>query len=327
MGAGPSLREVAPETLLRIQEAPAAKVAVNYAGRGPDGQGWLLKPTHWTAYDTTARFSRCVFNDPSITKLIRGSRATDLTPESTDKVYDCPATYFFDAEFRKYSNFVYATAEKVNDSLDSFVQAIDLAYLMGFRELYLLGADMRVAPSPEQINLAEQYGVSYPTVYEGRTSDRLKHFLDAYVKARGIPDKQAAKELEGVNRERQYAFSETKPFGVAVACDTHYWERVEYLRLARRTMSLAGLRIVSCTPGSRLNTWFEYMRPEAVCDYLADRHGDPRLEGTEGKYTEKQVHLLPWHADIAPYSRSDPPKMKRAVGPEVEAMLGVEVQG
>lgn len=326
MGAGPSLRGIASETLLRIQnESPAARIAVNYAGRGDDGQGWLLRPTHWVGYDTTSRFSRSTFQDPTIVKFVRGNRHTDLIPDGTEKVHDCPSVYYYEMEFRKYSNFVYPTAEKVNDSLDSMVAALDIAYLLGFREVFLIGADMRIRPSPTQIALAEEAGSGYPVTCEGRTSDRLQHFLDAYVKARGVSHREACAELEKVDREAQYAFPETKSFGTAVACDTHYWQRVEYLRLSRKTFAQAGLRVVSCTPGSRLNSWFEYMPVEEVCDYLLKRHGDPREESTVGRYTEKQVTVLPWHKDIDPHFRVT--EMKKAPLPGLENMAKREVQG
>lgn len=282
----------------------------------------------WTCYDPTARFSRATFHDPSILKFVRGSRHADLVPETTEKVDECPSTVFFDVEFRKYSNFVYPTAEKVNDSLDSLILCIDIAYLLGFRELFLLGTDMRIKPSQAQIDLAEQHGVSYPVVVEGRSSDRLKHFLQAYAQARGIKENEACKEMETVEREAQYAFDETKSFGAAVACDTHYWERVEYLRLSRKTFAQAGLTITSCTPGSRLNTWFPHKTPEEVCDYLLEKHGDPRKESTAGKYTERQQHSLPWHKDIAPHLRVEPKKeIKKVVAPAVEDMKKREVVG
>lgn len=328
VGGGPSLRDLAADTLRQMHtDVPASRFAMNLAGRGEDGAGWLVRPTHWCGYDPTVRFMRSTFLDPSIQKWVRTGRLNDLVPETTLKVRDCPNVLGYDMEYRTFDNFIYPTAEKVNDSLDSLVLCIDIAYLLGFRELFLIGTDMRIKPSDAQIALAESHGVSYPVTYEGRTSDRLKHFIQAYAKARSISESAACKEMEGVERESQYAFPETKSFGAAVACDTHYWERVEYLRLSRKTFAQAGLSITSCTPGSRLNTWFPYRSPEQVCDYLLERHGDPRKESTSGKYTAKQEHLLPWHKDIAPHFRKEMPKPKEPLAPKVNALKAKEVAG
>lgn len=329
IGAGPSLKSLPVPSLEAIQQSPAGRMAVNMAGRGDDGAGWLLKPTHWTCYDQTARFSRSVFNDPSITKFVRASRATDLIPDGTEKICDCPSTYFVESEFRKYGTFVDPHANAVNDSLDSFVQAVDIAFLLGFRELYLIGTEMRICPSKAQIALAESHDVTYPVVMpDKRVSDRLLHFAEAFADKRGIELKNACAELEAVDREDQYAFPEWKPFSDAVRCDTHYYDRVQYLRLARKTFAMNGLRIVSCTPGSRLNHWFPFEAVEDVCARLLSQHGDPKAEPCEGRYTRPQPVRLPWHNDLRPFFKAPERKEpKRSVAKQVQGMIGLEVKG
>lgn len=133
-----------------------------------------------------------------------------------------------------------------------------------------------------------------------------------------------------MDREGQYAFDETKSFRAAVNSDRHYWDRVQYLRLARKTLSRNGIRIVSCTPQSRLNTYFPFMPVKDVLKKL-EQFGSHR-ESTVGKYLKRDHSAdLPYHRDIKPYRPPQPKKVEKKGKTEIvlsgaAAELGVKEQ-
>jgi hypothetical protein len=238
----------------------------------------------------------------------------DIVPESSGKLCDCPNLYFMTHDVKDYSNFCEPDSEKINNSLDSLIQAIDIAIHLGFRKLYLVGTDMIVRPSEAQIEYALSLGVEYDRQTSMTTvadveenprrkpfqSDLLSHFLEMVAKRGLMSQTDATAKLESLDREVQYAFDERKTFGAAMNSDKHYWDRVQYLRLSRRSLSRHGISLVSCTPQSRLNAFFRYQAVSEVARELRSL-GTP-YESTVGKYrTRKHINNLPYHQDIKPY--------------------------
>lgn len=287
IGGGPSLGDLPVEA---IAASPLPRFAVNLAGHR------LLRPTFWTSYDPTARFQRSIYLDPGILKFVHRCRAMDLVPGTTFKVCDSPATLCFDRDpHRGYHDFLSAApaaprtgdpaascdraaanpAGGVTDWQDSLVQAIDIAWRLGFRTLYLAGCDMFISPAPEQLALAQSVGVDY------RPRELLRDFFDR-CRQSGL----ALCDFESLPQPRQYHFDERKSLAAALQTDLHYFRVAQYLRLARRAMSLAGLELVSVTPQSRLNDCFPYRAVAEVVEEILATIGDPRSETAAGRYTD-----------------------------------------
>jgi len=267
IGGGPSLARLPCEDIAR---SPAPKFAINLAGHR------LMRPNFWTAYDPSIRFHKSLYLDAGIVKFLPRSRAMDLVPESNFKVCDCPQTYFFDRDpQRGYHDFLSSETLGIVDWADSLVQAIDIAYRLGFRKLYLAGCELLVRPSRELIARAARVDVTYTD------GEPLADFVRR-CRAAGLNDH----DLQASQLERQYHFDEEKPFESAVRTDTHYFRIVQSLRLCRSAMATAGLQLISVTPRSRLNDFFPYQPAEAVLDELRQEIGDPACEPTRGLYTQ-----------------------------------------
>ena len=331
VGGGPSLLSAPVET---IKDSPAPKFGVNLAGRGPDGEPPLIRPDLWTCFDPTARFHRSIFLDASIQKFLLGGRRMDLVPGGSEKVCECPNTYFINHKLRSYVDVVDQGHREIVHMLDSFWQALDISFKLGFRKIYCVGCDMRIRPSEEQIAFAESVGVVYDrerglTVWQNDKkvevrSDRLSDFRDQVKEKGRFKDRSsAALALEKVGRERQYSFGESKRFMAACACDNHYWDRIQYLRLSRRTFSLNGLQLISCTPGSRLNDYFPYVSPFEAAKAILEDVGDPAKELSVGACSgdEKPGGHLPFHKDLDPYGWREQPKVE--VDPKAIAVGGL----
>lgn len=340
IGAGPSLHNLTPQQRQAINNSCAARFTMNYAGRGTDGQGWLIKPTHWTTFDPTPSFSSLIFHDPSIQKFLRSGREMDLVPYGSEKLCDCPNLYFLESGHKEYASFLDPRSDKLNHSLDSFIQTIDLAVHLGFRRLYLIGTEMIVRPSKAQAEWAKSLGVDYDeessvTVVEKKNnegvkteeyeSDLLFDFFKMVMQKGKLKDSEAEDKLQELDREGQYSFSERKRFRAACSSDKHYWERTQHLRLARRSIASNGISLISCTPRSRLNHYFPTMEVKDVIASLRMQYGDAEDEKTVGKYiTRKHYAKLPYHKDIPPYRVEEPkkkPKPRTKMSPPIVAAV------
>jgi len=267
---GPSLSELPIE---EISRSPAPKFAVNLAGTG------LLRPNFWTSYDPTVRFLRSVYLDPGITKFVHGCRAMDVVPETNYKVCEAPSTYFFDRQRDTgFANFLGHRNEgpHVTDWQDSLIQAIDIAWRLGFRELLLAGCDMFIEPSDAWKARAASVGVDY------QPGELLKDFTRRCEKANLSRDK-----IESLSPPQQYHFEESKPLASAIQTDFHYFRVAQYLRLSRRAMALSGIKLTSVTSHSRLNDYFDYETVPSVISRLSSMIGDPQSESTRGLYTDQ----------------------------------------
>ena len=226
----------------------------------------------------------------------------------------------------------------VVDWQDSLVQAIDLAWRLGFRRLLLIGCDMYVRPPAEHIRRAALSGVLY------QPEELLRGFYDR-CRAAGL-DPAA---LEAADPIAPYHFDETKSLAAAQQTDFHYYRVVQYLRLSRRAMALGGLELISATPGSRLNAFFPYRPVEELLDEIGEEIGEPGRRkqraastpdaanpnrrprarcGTSGRTTGRRGHAAP-HAAFAvapPRRRLAHARLRSAVDelPEIEVPLREE---
>lgn len=267
IGGGPSLADL---PCAEIARSPAAKLGMNLGGAR------LIRPTLWTSYDPSARFHRSVYLDASIWKFVHARRAMDLVPETSFKVCDCPATLFFDRDSQRgFSDLLPLQDGRIVDWNDTFVQAIEIAYRLGFRTLYLAGCDLQIRPSPAQCEQARVLGV------ESAPGELLETFYERCAAA-GL----GLVELERLDAPTQYHFDEQKPLAAAIRTDLHYFRIAQYLRLSRRALSLAGVELVSVTPGSRLNDYFPYRSVVDVLAEIGDTVGRPEEEATLGLYTQ-----------------------------------------
>jgi len=273
LGGGPSLATLPVE---RIAASPIPKFSVNLSGSG------LIRPNFWTSYDPSARFHRSIYLDGSILKFVHRRRAMDLVPETTCKVCDCPGMMVFDRDARRgFSNWLAPDVTTIGDWADSLMQAIEIAYRLGFRVLLFAGCEMRIAPSEALMNLASQRGVPFQGM------EALSEFLKR-CEAAGL----SRSEIESAGVGEQYHFDEEKVLTAAVQTDLHYYRVSQYLRLARRHFSDVGLQLISTTPHSRLNDYFPYESVESVIARLTAEIGEPGQEATRGLYTGLRQRTL-----------------------------------
>jgi len=267
VGGGPSLSDLPCAAIAR---SPVPRMGINLGGAR------LIRPSLWTSYDPSARFHRSVYLDASIWKFVHARRAMDLVPETTFKVCECPGVLFFDRDVQRgFADFLPHCAAGIVDWNDTFVQAIEIAYRVGFRVLYLAGCDFHVRPSPAQIARGRAGGVDYIP----------RELLDGFFErctAAGI----ARTELDQLEPPTQYHFDERKPLAAAIQTDLHYFRTAQYLRLSRQALSLAGLELISVTPDSRLNDYFRYRCVEEVLSEIGVAIGKPDEEPTRGLYTQ-----------------------------------------
>lgn len=272
IGGGPSLKRADIELL---KQSPAPKMCINLAGTG------LIRPTFWTSYDPTQRFMRSVYLDAGIMKFVHRRRATDIVPETTYKVSDCPNLYFFDGDNQRgFHDFLSPNHQTIVDWNDSMVQAIDILYQLGFRTIYLLGCEMQISPSEEMVDYARKRNVDY----------RPEKLLGDFVReceAKGI----GQSELCELQWPQQYHFEQRKPLEAAAATDFHYFRVAQFLRLSRCAMSRAGMKLVSVTAQSRLNDFFDVQSQEEASRQILEQVGDPCSEQTAGRYTDKNNRL------------------------------------
>ena len=267
IGGGPSLSSLPID---EIAASSIPKMAINLAGSR------LLRPTFWTAYDPTVRFHKSVYLDPGVTKFVNRRRAMDVVPESTLKVCECPNLVFFEGNREQtYGDFLSPSATGIVDWADTMVQAIDILYRLGFRAIYLAGCEMFVRPSEEQIAAAKTQAVEYVP------RERLVEFLNRCESA-GL----SASRLDEMKPAEAYHFGEWKPIRAAANTDEHYYRITQYLRLSRTAIANAGLRLVSVTPHSRLNDFFEYRPAKRVLGDIRRTVGDPRHERVDGLYRQ-----------------------------------------
>lgn len=309
IGSAPN---VPVELIDAVIESPLMKLACNLSGRDKTGK-WFIKPNVWTAYDPSARFPRSIYTDPSIMKFVNRHRILDLVSDGDEKMCEMPNTFFYTNELREYSNFFDATRPALNNSLDSFIQLLDIGFRLGFRTFICVGVDLAIRPSEQQIAYAQSVGVNYDRdTYETvnikqhnnkpveSRSDLLKDFMRAVSRAAfDGNDDRAIEKLLSLEREHQYSFDEHKSFHAAMSSDVHYFDRSQYLRLARKNMSLNGIKLYCTSTTSRLYPYFEMLDAEHI---RVQFDGDPAFEDLTGLYSGRYLKTrLPFHRDVKPY--------------------------
>ena len=65
-------------------------------------------------------------------------------------------------------------------------------------------------------------------------------------------------------------------------------------------MSLNGVQLFSCTPDSRLNDWFPYVKAKDVYDQYAFDYANEPLKGAYATGSVDRL-TLPHHQDVSPY--------------------------
>ena len=290
IGGGPSLSRLPWDA---INSSPIPKMCINLSGSR------LVRPNYWTSYDPSVRFHRSIYLDPSIMKFVHRRRAMDLVPETSFKVCECPNTYFFERDAdRKFSDLLSPNHQGIVDWADSLMQSIDILYRLGFRRLFLIGCEMRINPSPAWKRAAAKAGVTY---------EKEQLLRDFYRKCRDA--QMSDKEIERCGSARQYHFDERKPVRAAVNTDGHYFRIAQFLRLCRRSLSLAGMQIISATNQSRLNDYFTYQSASKICRSLLNEIGNPSTEPTRGMYTQTVSRQNPLQGAMRDFL---PPKRKIA---------------
>lgn len=324
LGAGPVSN---PErTAEVIKDIGVPVFACNMAGRDSDGR-WWLKPNYWTYFDPTVRFPGYVFNDPTIMKFVRTGKDRDIVPESDGyKVCDSPNTYFVDSEYRDFTDYIKDSDTHINSSGDTMIQAIDIAYQLGYRRLIMMGCPLAVRPSLVQIEYAISLGVKYDNGFvhrikkpiqksdTGVRSDLLKDFIDevadmGFSSNLGIDPatvqqiNEAKKTLSELDREQQYHFGEVKDLNAAIRTDLHYFERVQQLRMSRKCFNELGLDIYVYYDEqnrSRLEPWFQSADMSAIDLWCSSYRSGSRVVGLYSGQHHSHDHL-PYHRDVDPY--------------------------
>lgn len=265
IGGGPALLSLPIDD---IRRSPVPKMAINLAGTG------FIRPDFWTAYDPSPRFLPSIYLDAGITKFVPRRRWNEFIPATNYKVCEAPRLLFFERDpQRGFHDFLDARHTKIVDWADSFVQAIDILYRLGFRRLLLAGCEMRVQPSHEQIERGAMRGVKYSLF--GRLRDFVRDCESA-----GI----SADDLDRCEAGPHYHFDERKSIRAAVRTDEHYLRIVQALRLSRRSIVSAGLDIISVTPHSRLNDFFPYRPVRRVLRDIDAATGSLASASLRGKY-------------------------------------------
>lgn len=272
IGSGAISDTEGKKALELLPYSPHGIFAVNNSCRHTDGY-WRIKPHYVTTYDDSRQLPSSTWEDPSITKFVLETRKREWI--GSRQVRECPNVVLFRNEPRNYYNFLDPSSDKINNSCNSFVQALDIGYRLGYRTFHLLGTPFKV-PDVEGCPLEAE------VAKQGMKSDLLKHRLEAY----------KGDQADAGGDYPVYSFGETKPLARAKGCDENYWKITQYLRQARPCLERLGVKIINHTPNSRLEPWFPYEEPVLEI---------PSHE-MKGVYARRKDELMPYWKDIEPYT-------------------------
>ena len=153
--SGPSVNKL---DLTKLQQRGIVTMAVNNAG-------CLVRPNIWTFGDSTCKFHEALFRDPAILKILPKPRMSDRIRTQKDgqfhqtdtQVVTLPGVVcierncVFNPETWLYENSINwgngKEGQEVNKYprvLSTMIQAVRLAYYLGFRKVFLLGCDFRM---------------------------------------------------------------------------------------------------------------------------------------------------------------------------------------
>jgi hypothetical protein len=330
VGASPHIEQL--EGIQEFANSRVPKMGMNYAGIGKDDR-LLIPLDFWTAFDPTSRFHKGVFLNPTTMKFVRSGRHKDIIPGTQSKVCDAPNTFFCDVDYSDYQNIVKNDKPYLTHGLDSMIQALDIVYNLGFRRIVFVGCGCRIMPSQDQIEYATSLGVKYENGRTFRTnkdtknefwSDLLSDFFEEIVDqvvrnsfGKATPSKNELdtikKEqialLESAYRESQYSFNETKSFRAAISSDTHYFERVQYLRLSQKTFGLKGVQLMTADTDGRMTELYEHFPYISLHDVVKEYNTIYSDISTVGRYSGGVVDkVIPHTKDLQPYGWDKEPK-------------------
>ena len=237
---------------------------------------WPWAPDFWASFDWAYRFDEQVFHDPKVMKFFPDFRANELATE-TLLTHELPNTVFCDIQDKSYADF-FGTGPIVNAE-DSMLQAIDIAIRLGFKNLYLAGADLHVKLSPQQEAWFKERQEDFQqcdvvnSLWETLIGIARKHITGS-MEGEITPDiaqkiQDAAKELvnqlDQLESEDLYSFGQagTSMFG-RIQADHHYRISSSRLTKARRCLDGLGVKLTLLKPSwgtleafkSRLDGWF-----------------------------------------------------------------------
>lgn len=117
----------------------------------------VFRPNIWTLVDDVKNFMISVWKDPCILKLVPQPKHrhklfdNTLWKEVTTRVHDCPnVAYFLRNEKFDHKTFLYEDTINWGNSKDNggtrsvFLSAIRLLHVLGFKRVFLVGADFRM---------------------------------------------------------------------------------------------------------------------------------------------------------------------------------------
>jgi len=133
VGSSPGLKDLPLED---IERSKIPIIAINNAAT-------VIKPTYWISMDHPSCFSKLILYDPTIIKFANaGHRLKEIDGK---KWRDFPNTFFYQASEKDWdnNNFLFRRKEFIYWRATFYV-AIQLAYRLGFRKIYLAGCEFSI---------------------------------------------------------------------------------------------------------------------------------------------------------------------------------------
>ncbi len=119
----------------KIANQPIIKMAMNNAAT-------IVRPDLWVGADISKNYSTSVLVDPGVMKFTYISRRDNQV--NGRKWKEMPNTYFMSSKQTKPNEF-FLRGRDFSWDKNVFVLAIQLAYRLGFRKVYLLGCSFKIA--------------------------------------------------------------------------------------------------------------------------------------------------------------------------------------
>ncbi len=264
---------------------------------------WVCYPKIWTAYDPISNFDAGMLTDPGVMKFIRKERSVEKHWNLTVTSHELPNTYFYYPGEKSFSNFF--GSEPIIDSKDSLIQAIDIAIRLGFKTIYLVGADLMVhLTEPQQAWLKERVEKceikekpgTFETYEYGDPDNSLWSLVQMVAKNESRLVAAVIHDLKNCGYEPLYSFGEASTnFEKMVMADHHFYATANWLRQSRRCLDSLGVRVFTTLSHGRLNHVF----PDFYITRQIEEHSEYR---SDPKYDRPQPGLA---KNLPPYRRID----------------------
>ena len=250
LGSGPSATVLNSEVHDRLYDTDFTVFGINWGGKG---EVWNIYPNLWTSYDPCTRFSAKLFLDPAVVKFVRKDRENEYIQGERIQAHECPNVYFMEIGCKEYGNF-FGEGQIVN-SKDSMLQAIDVAIRLGFKDIYLSGADMHVKLSPQQEEFVKKYWPQYLDCDpENSLYETLKALSETAEFKADFPDivnglTTAVQEMTKMETAPVYSFGNAGcDFGRSIMVDHHCRLVTTWLRRSRRCLDRLGVSVKLLQP-------------------------------------------------------------------------------